>query len=101
MRIVRKSLVVMGLSMSALLTSCSEEDIVEELTGGCVPLSAIENYSNTLERFSNDPTVENCEAFRAASITYLNELDSCPFIEDADLEEALRDASESSCEDNG
>ncbi|WP_298546430.1 hypothetical protein [uncultured Aquimarina sp.] len=100
MKSITKITLLLGLSLFTFLTSCSEEDIVEDLTGGCVPLSAIENYTNAFERYSNNPTVENCEAFRAASITYLGELDSCPFIEDADLEEVLRDASEISCEDN-
>ncbi|WP_299256883.1 hypothetical protein [uncultured Aquimarina sp.] len=101
MKTVSKSIVVLGLSMSALLISCSEEDILDELTGGCIAINAIENYSAALDRYGNDPSIENCESLKAASIAYLRALDDCPLIEDADLEEALRDASESSCEDNG
>ncbi len=98
MKFITKLTLTLGFSVFAFFTSCSEEDIIEEISGGCVPLSAIENYSNALERYSNDPTVENCEAFKAASLAYLSELDDCPFIDDADLEESLRSASESNCE---
>ncbi|WP_405207610.1 hypothetical protein [Aquimarina sp. LLG6339-5] len=99
MKIVSKSLVILGLSIGTLLTSCSEEEILEDLTGGCIAINAIENYSAALDRYGNDPSVENCESLKAASIAYLSALDDCPLIEDADLEEALRDASETNCED--
>ncbi|MBW1295965.1 hypothetical protein [Aquimarina litoralis] len=101
MKSITKITLLLGLSLFTFFTSCSEEDVIEELTGGCVPLSAVEDYSRALERYNNDPSVENCEAFKAASIAYLNELDQCPLIEDADLEEALQDASELNCEDAG
>ncbi|GAA0728973.1 hypothetical protein GCM10009430_38620 [Aquimarina litoralis] len=98
MKSITKKTLILGLGLFTFFTSCSEEDVIEDLTGGCVPLAAVENYSAALERYSNDPTAENCEAFKAASIAYLNELDRCPLVEDADLEEALQDASELDCE---
>lgn len=99
MKSIAKKTLILGFGLFTFFTSCSEEDVIEDLTGGCVPLAAVENYSAALERYSNDPTVENCEAFKAASIAYLNELDRCPLVEDVDLEEALQDASELNCED--
>ncbi|MDH7447060.1 hypothetical protein [Aquimarina sp. 2201CG14-23] len=99
MKKVSRSIVVLGLLMSSVLISCSEEDIIDELTGDCLSFREVETYSEALENFNNNPTVENCEAYKAAAISYLNALDDCPFIDDADLEEALRSASESNCED--
>ncbi len=99
MKSITKLILKIGFSICIFLTSCSEEDVIEELTGGCVALSEIEDYGNALERFSNDPSVNNCEALKAASIAYLQALKDCPFIEDAALEETLQNTSESSCED--
>ncbi|MFD2561534.1 hypothetical protein [Aquimarina rubra] len=97
MKVFTKFILLLILGVTTLV-SCSEEDIIEELSGGCVPLSAVENYSAALERYSNNPNVENCEALKNASISYLRALDDCPLIEDSELEEALRDTSEASCE---
>ncbi|WP_299440012.1 hypothetical protein [uncultured Aquimarina sp.] len=99
MKIVSKSIVVLGLSMSALLISCSEEDVIDELTGDCISFRDVEAYSQALENFNNDPSRENCIAYTQAAISYLESLDGCPFIDDADLEQALQEASDTDCDD--
>ncbi|MBQ4822409.1 hypothetical protein [Aquimarina sp. MMG016] len=99
MKSTKKLITLLSLMIITFFTSCSEEDVLEELTGGCVPLSAVESYSNALERYSSDPTIENCEVLKAASINYLNTLDSCPLIDDQELRQALQEASETNCED--
>jgi len=97
MKSITKFICILGVSLGAFFTSCTEEDILEGLTSGCVSLSAIENYSNALERYSANTSSENCEALKAAAVAYLDSLKDCPLIEDADLQEALQGASERDC----
>jgi len=99
MKSITKFTALFTFSLFTFLTSCTEEDIIDELTGDCISFNEIEAYSVALENFNNDPSTENCVAYTQAAISYLDSLNNCPFIDDADLQEVLQEASETGCED--
>lgn len=79
-------------------TSCSKDDTGDELIGGCGDFQTdFQAYLNAAKEYGQDPTVENCEAAKAAAIAFVEEYRDCAFFTEGDYEEALNEIRNSSC----
>ena len=90
---------IVVLTTALLFTGCSEDDVIN----GCGEqfwaeevASEAEALSATASQFGLDPTVANCNAFRAAAQNYLDALEGArPCVdssERADFDEAVNEA---------
>lgn len=101
---LKKLKVAMAICISAclLLTSCSEDDVVEALGFGCDGSSWEDKYEDALEdlgqatsEFADNPSVQSCNEYKATVLGYYEALediyDCIPFFEFS-YDEALRKA---------
>lgn len=81
-------------------SSCSEDEVADKLTGGC--LDFYEEYDSVLATstaFSENPTKENCEAYKQAWITFFESYKSCDYWTDGNYEETLNEIKSMNCDD--
>lgn len=100
MKLKRTFFTILSAVCMIFMLSCSAEEAADKLTGGC--LSFTEDYQAVTaasQAFSENPTTENCEAYKAALIGFYKQFKDCPYWEDGDYQESVNEIKNMDCSD--
>lgn len=88
----------MWMSIGLIGISCSEEEVADKLLGDCMDISTDwQNISEAAATYSENPTVTNCEAYKAAMLNFYQEYKDCPYYDEGDYQEDINDVKNMDC----
>lgn len=75
-------------------SSCSKKDACNSANVA----SASTELSEVAVRYGNDPSKANCEAYKASLNRYLDVVDNCDFVSEAEVNDARNDLDDLNCQ---
>lgn len=78
--------------------ACSADDAVDKLTGGCYGYQDdLQEYLNAVGAYSENPTVENCEAYKNAMINFYESYKDCAFYKKGEYQDSIEEIKNMDC----
>lgn len=79
-------------------SACSADDAVDKLTGGCYDYQDdLQEYMDAVSTYSENPTVENCEAYKTAMIKFYESYKDCAFYTKGEYQDSIEEIKNMDC----
>lgn len=80
------------------ISSCSKDDPKEEVLNSCTDyLDDLQSYLDAMSAYSSNPTVKNCEAYKAAMLNFYEEYKDCAFYSEGNYQDAIDGIKQMDC----